>query len=507
MSLALVLILICALESWLVQARTLLAPQAQGGMDPVTDQSLRFLLNVLAFGALNGVLPRPLVALAFIANVVFYVFVLVYHDYFQQPLSILVVLNQRREGALVTDAGFALLRSWHLVFLGVLALKLLLLYSSPDSTPSYQAGLFCGGLYLLTIIVINRAYKPLAKIATWETVGGLGAVYGYLPSWVAEYSCIDSKALLVRALARAEEKSDQLTPVETPAPIADRLIFLQVESLDWAILDFKIRGREVTPELNRYARRGMTYAVQADKRTGSLDADFTMLMGRAPSADVPTYKIHGYPYNGSLIERLREMGFATTTIHGVSGEFFSRRPAYEEMGFDRLIFREEFEQSAAAPVSGWSVPDDELLQFAAMDFSAQPGRQFQLAITATSHIPFHNYDRRLAGFFPGSTNIAENYFDVIHYVDRAVGRFLEALPQETTVVLYGDHVSKVEHDSLGYRQAIHEGVGLVPFMVLETGRDLSRLQRTGAAARDGRFTLLDAVSWIHASINLLRDES
>ena len=505
MSPALVLVLLCAAEAWMVQARTLMAPQAQGGMDPIVDRVLRFGFDLLAFGALAGILPRPLLALAFVGNAAFYVFVIVYHDYFQQPLSLLVVLNQRREGAQVTDAGFALLRPWHLLFLGSLGFKLLLLFGLADAAPRLNTGLICLGLYLLAIIVVNRVYKPLAKIATWETVGGLGAVYGYLPAWAAEYACIDNEALLKRALARATERSDQLTPVETPAPIAERLVFLQVESLDWAVLDFRIRGQEVTPELNRYARRAMTFAVQADKRTGSLDADFTMLMGRPPSADVPTYKIQGYPYGGSLIERLREMGFATTAVHGVSGEFFSRRPAYDRMGFDRLIFREEFEHLAGAPVAGWSVPDDELLQFAAMDFSAQTGRQFQLAITATSHIPFHNYDRSLARFFPGSANIPESYFDVMHYVDRAVGRFLEALPQETTVVLYGDHTSKVENPALGYRQAMWNDVGLVPFMVLETGRDLSRLQRTGDAARDGHLTLLDAVAWLYASLELLRE--
>jgi hypothetical protein len=65
----------------------------------------------------------------------------------------------------------------------------------------------------------------------------------------------------------------------------------------------------------------------------------------------------------------------------------------------------------------------------------------------------------------------------------------------------------VEHESLGYRQVMFEGVGLVPFMVLETGRDLSRLQRTGDSARDGHLTLLDAVTWVHASLNLVRDGS
>lgn len=502
MSAVLALVVLCAAEAWLVQERTLLAPQAQGGMDPIVDRALRFGLDLLACGALAGLLPRPILALAFAGAAVFHVFLIVYHDYFQQPLSLLVLLNQRREGAQVTDAGFALLRPWHFIFVVALGIKLLLLFGPGWQAPGWKTGLGCLAVYLLSVLIINRQYQPLAKIATWETVGGLGAVYGYLPAWAAEYACIDNDALLARALARAQEDSDRLTPVETPAPIADRLAFLQVESLDWSILGFRIRGEEVTPELNRLVGRAMTFAVQADKRTGLLDADFTALMGRPPSGDVPTYKILGYPYAGSLVERLRAVGFGTTAVHGVSGEFFSRRPAFERMGFDRLIFREEFERLGAAPVAGWSVPDDDLLQFAAMDFSARPGRQFQLAITATSHIPFHNYDKSLARFFPGSASIAENYFDVMHYVDRAIGRYVEALPPETTVVLYGDHISKVEHASLGYRQALWEGVGLVPFLVLETGRNLSRLQRTLETARDGHLTLLDAAQWVHASVAL-----
>lgn len=497
------LLLLCAGEAWLVQERTLLAPQAQGETERLLDRVLRFGLDLLAFGALAGLLPAPLLALLFLGNALFYVFVTLYYDYFQQPASLQVVLHQRREGARLAGLRYSLLRPWQLVFLLSLGLKLLLLFGPAGSTPGWRAGLVCLAVYLLALGMIDRRYKPLAKIATWETIGGLGAVYGYLPAWVAERACLDHGALLARALARAEERSDQLTPVETPAPIAERLVFLQVESLDWSILDFRIRGEEVTAELNHLARRAMTFAVRADKGAGSPDADFTMLMGRLPSAEVPTYKILGYPYTGSLVARLRDMGFGTTAVHGASGERFSRRPAYQQMGFDRLIFREGFERHGAAPVTGWSVPDDDLLQFAAMDFSARSGRQFQLAITGTSHMPFHNYDSSLARFFPRSTSIAEIYFDVMRYVDRAVGRYLAALPPETTVVLYGDHASSLEHAGLGYRQAVREGTGLVPFLVLETGRDLCRLQRTAEAARDGHLTLLDAVLWVHQSIDLL----
>ena len=499
MNAAVALVFLCATEAWLVQERTLLAPRAQGGMDPAVDRGLRFGLDLLAFGALAGLLPRPIMALVFAGCAVFYAMVIVYHDYFQQALSLQVLLRQRPEMVRVAKSGLALLRPWHLSFALTLVVKLLLLFGPDWGTSRWKWGAACLVLYLLAVAVINRFYKPLSAIVSWETVGGLGAVYGYLPAWAAEHRWIDNAALLSRALARAEDVTDRLTPEEAPAPIGERLVFLQVDSLDWAIVDFRIGEVEVTPQLNRLVRRAMSFAVQADKRTGSLDADFTMLMGRAPSADVPTYKILGYPYTGSLIERLQALGFETTAVHGASGEFFSRRPAFWHMGFDRPIFREEFER-LGAPVAGWSVPDHELLQFAAADLTARAGRQFQLAITATSQIPFHNYDRALARFFPGSTSIAENYFDVIHYVDHAIGRYLDALPSATTVVLYGDHVSRVEHAGTGYRQAACDGAGLVPFLVLETGRDLACLQRTRATARDGSLTLLDAARWVHASV-------
>lgn len=505
MSPIVVLVLLCAAEAWLVQARTLLAPQAQGGWGPTIDRVLRFGFDLLAFGAVIGVLPRPLVALVFAANALFYLLVIVHHDFYRQPLSVLVLLTQRREGTRVAHPGLAQLEPWHLVFLGSFAIKLLLLFGA-ESRPDRDTGFACLALYSLALILVNRFYQPLRRIAIRQTVGGLGAVYGYLPAWSAEYASFEQGTVLTRALARAGEVTDRLTPQETPTPIANCLVFLQIERLDWAVLDFRIRNQEVTPELNRLVPKAMCYAVRPESCRGSSDADFIMLTGRPPSADLPTYKILGYPYVDTLVHRMTGMGFGTTAVHGASGQAFGRRAAFAKMGFERLIFREQFQQTGPTPIAGWSVPDDDLLQFAAMDFSARPGRQFQLVISATSQPPFHNYDRTLARFFPGSESVAELYFDVMHYVDRAIGRYLRSLPAETTVVLYGSQASMTEHSPIGYDQRLGESRELVPFMVLETGRDLAGLQRTRPLAQTGTFTLLDAAQWVRASLELQRVE-
>jgi hypothetical protein len=495
------LVLWCAIETWLVQELTLMSPQAQGNLDPFLDRALRFGFNFLAYGALVAFLPVPFLALWFIGSALFHLVVLTYYDAARRPLSLLL-LRRRLSRAPLAATALTQTRSAHALLLASLLFKWLLLFGASHPRLAPVAGSLCLAAYLTLLLVVNRGYRPLARIAGWETVGGLGAVYGYLPAWWAESRWIDSPALLGRAQARARESTDRLTPIETPAPIANLMVFLQVERLDWAILDFKIHGQDVTPQLNAHSRRAMRYAVRPDRCIGSSDADFIMLTGNAPSADLPTYKIPGYSYRETIVQRMTEMGFGTTAMHGASGDLFGRRGAYSQMGFERLIFREEFEAQGPTPLAGWSVPDDDLLQFAAMDFASRSGRQFQLAITATSQPLFHNYDRELARFFPGSSAQSEQYFDVMHYVDSAIGRYLQALPAETTVVLYGSRTSGVEHRGVGYRSRPADGPGLVPFLVLETGRDVSLLQRTGDAARSGEFTLQDAARWIHASLAL-----
>jgi len=74
------------------------------------------------------------------------------------------------------------------------------------------------------------------------------------------------------------------------------------------------------------------------------------------------------------------------------------------------------------------------------------------------------------------------------------------------VVLYGSQASMTDNSSIGYDQRLGESRGLVPFMVLETGRDLAGLQRTHSLARTGTFTLLDAAQWVRASLELQRAE-
>ncbi|MET0344174.1 MAG: LTA synthase family protein [Polyangiales bacterium] len=490
------------IELFVVQAVTLVPPHSRAGYARVSEGTGRLLLDVAFCLGLSLVLGRGALALLQVVLLPVVIGLTIYKAYFHQALSVLTVINQGGEGARVSDAGFALLSPWHGALLVALALKLLLLLRAPSRRDLRLGGLILAG-YAVAVLTLSTVAKPLRKIATWESVSGLGVLYGYTPAWIAELIFFDAELLKSRALARAASTpKSKLTAIEAPIPRRDRVLLLQIESLDFALHEFSVSGRPVTPFLNRLSREARFYAVRAEKRTGSSDADFAALMGKLPSTDVATYKIRGYPFAQSVIAPLTARGFRTQAVHGVSGEFFNRRPAYVEMGFSDLIFREEFQARGLVDGSRWAVSDGDLFTLARAEQRGISGKLLQLVITATSHIPFHDLSDDMKTFFPGSHVTAENYLDAIAYVDREIERFVTSLDAETTVVIYGDHTSQVASERVGYQQKVRDGIGLVPLYIHDTSEKLAPSQSaaTRAHALDGTYTLLDGLSYVHAQM-------
>lgn len=496
-------------EVFVVQELTLVAPHSQSSLSIVLDRVFRFALDSMLLAGLLILLPRKGLPVVFLATLVYGFGLLAFYSQFHAPLSARLIVSNASEGVAVTDAAVSLIRPVHALLVVSLVAKMLLLHRSGwGSALMWPTRLRRGGATLLAygvlIAVLNVAYKPMNRLRTWETTAGVGAVYGYFPTWIAELTLFDDGVLLERANARARELRDALRPLEAPLPAAERIVFLQVESLDAALLDFRVGGVEVMPRLDALRRTSLTYVVRAKKITGSLDSDFKALMGVLPSADVPNYKVPGYSYANALPQVLADHGYETLAIHGVSGQFFNRREAYERMGFDALKFREELEADGLLS-TGWCVPDDVVLRYSAERLRRATGKHFQIVITATSHIPFRHLPEAVAPFFPGSRKLSENYIDVMHWVDQEIGAYIDLLPEGTLVVVYGDHVSQVTDPDLGYAERVYNDVGLVPFIVHQVGRDLHATQRLPPSrALSGEFQLLDGINYVTQALRTPR---
>lgn len=159
----------------------------------------------------------------------------------------------------------------------------------------------------LTVVSTTGSGCP-SRIRTRFTSPDLMVTHGYLAAWFAELAYLNDDAVLRRALARREEVTDRLTPLEADLHLPDRVVVVPVETLDFAVLDHEVGGQPVTPFLSRRRHRSMFYRIKSPRQVGSCDADFAMLNGVKPSRDMVTYKIDDYPYDDTLPHLLQAAG-------------------------------------------------------------------------------------------------------------------------------------------------------------------------------------------------------
>jgi len=258
-----------------------------------------------------------------------------------------------------------------------------------------------------------------------------------------------------------------------------------------------VEGEWVMPFLHGLKAHSMFYALQAIHRTGSSDADFALLTASMPNGKIAPFRVEGYPYDDTLPELARQRGYCCVAMHGNTGSFFNRRPAYEKMGFSEVYFAEELHRMGCEiPYGG--VLDEDVLRLSAqwMQQARQPTIHF--IITLTSHGPFNRVPAEKRELFPQPAGESEAYLNCMRYVDRALEAYVAALPEGTVVVLYGDHDSGVQ----GYREASLGSGGRVPGLIYRKGDDLSQRQWTRETdlARCGPLTQLDLASYVHGSL-------
>ena len=208
---ALSVIALFTLELFVVQAVTLLPPHGQSSLTPWIERGVRLLLDGLFVSALVLALPRVVLLGWLTLAQPFFLGLLIYRGYYNQPLSWLVMTSQGGEGVDVADAAFSLIKLHHVTLLLTLGALIWLVLRDPQRWPQARVrwGLRMSVAYVLAVLACTFTFKPMWKVATWETMGSLGAVYGYAPAWFAEAVYVDEGLLVKRALQRGERTTDR----------------------------------------------------------------------------------------------------------------------------------------------------------------------------------------------------------------------------------------------------------------------------------------------------------
>lgn len=340
-----------------------------------------------------ALVPRRLVFLPLLLWQVWSATILSYYEYFERPLSLQTVKSSFGEGAAVAGVGLELLGG-KLVFALTVAflLKSTLAFAARSaSVRIWKTGLFAIVAWgLLSAVILH--FHPFRLLKTTFNFEKAAAAYGYFWTWVGEEIYLGDE-LLERAIEAARTRTSNQLADEVPPPPADRVVIIQVESLDDSIVGHVVEGVTIVPFLTSLQETSMHYKVRAIHDNGSADADFSMLTGLHPSPDVITYRLLNYPYADTLPKIFSRAGYHTESMHGLYGSFFERRVVFEgPMGFDDVIFEEELVKDYGLVPGRWGVRDREMMRVAADRLLAHEGKIFQFIITLSSHSPFDFID-------------------------------------------------------------------------------------------------------------------
>lgn len=438
------LVLFWALENFLLQVSLFDAPP--NTTHPFSYHAIRLGLDVLAAAALVLLLPRFWLIAAMVADSAISLVIVAYTHYFHHHLSLYYELVNLKEGFKVASVAARIipLTGW-ILLMGALVIKILWVQRVTPQPKKFrfQLAAFCTGVVALVILVLQLSSFSFSQMRNMEGSRAVFA-YGNLTTWGAEFFYSPNLSTMAKELRQLQNVSpDRLSASEPCWPITGSVVVIQLESVGWDILDYKIQGEPVTPYLNSLARTSRTYKVRSFHALGSADMDYATLSDGTPSTRMLSYKIPGSSYTNALPRFMKEHGFHTESFHGNDGGFFSRLPNFRQMGFDEIWFKNDIAEKVQKPGSAWGVRDRDVLQYSSKRLGAASQPQFHFIITLDSHAPFNLIEEEEKQIYPHSQLYEENYFNSVRVLDQDVRNYVESLPAGTLVLLYGDHTPGV----------------------------------------------------------------
>lgn len=249
---------------------------------------------------------------------------------------------------------------------------------------------------------------------------------------------------------------NKLKKVENPenpqfwgAAKGKNVIIIQLESLQNFLINLKIDGKEITPNLNKIANEHFYFPnfYQQVGQGNTSDAEFVVNTSFYIPPNGAASQIYADKELPSLPKLLKEHGYQSATFHTNNVEFWNRRELYSAIGFDQYYADEYFgtEDTVFFGASDEALYAKSLPKLMEMDEAEQPF--YAQVISMTAHHPFtipeEKYHMELPERYEGT--FVGDYIRSQNYADYALGLFIEDLKNSglwdnSLIVLYGDHM-------------------------------------------------------------------
>lgn len=308
------------------------------------------------------------------------------------------------------------------------------------------------GLYIYTSNDLIQSIQP--KINT---------LFGY-----------DEAAKKFRDYYSCKWKSPKKTNKYTNIFKGKNVIVIHAESIQNFLLNLKINGKEVTPNLNKIAKEGIyfdRFYPQISVGTSS-DTEFTFNTGLMPSTSGTVFvNYYDRKYYGTP-SYFNKMGYYTFSTHSNNADYWNRKIMHGNLGYQDFIAKDSFEIPSEDSMDwiGLGLSDKSFFNQLIpklKDIKENNSPFYGTVITLTNHSPFNDITKygefdvtmnykyvsdngkkveAVAPYLDGTP--MGNYIKSAHYADEALGEFFTALEdngilENTIIILYGDHEARL----------------------------------------------------------------
>lgn len=238
------------------------------------------------------------------------------------------------------------------------------------------------------------------------------------------------------------------------------VIAIHAESMQQVLMNMKINGNEVTPNLNKLIASGIyfdNFYSQVSFGTSS-DTEFTLATSLLPVSSGTVFINYSNREYASLYKELKNKNYYIFSMHANTGDFWNRNIMHQKLGYDDFYDKASYKIDEEI---GFGLSDRSFIKQSVdkiKEIKKDHKKFYGTLITLSNHTPF-DYNELFGDFpvtitkngkeypFVKDTKLG-NYFVSAHYADAQLGLLVELLEKEgimddTIIMIYGDHDARI----------------------------------------------------------------
>lgn len=228
------------------------------------------------------------------------------------------------------------------------------------------------------------------------------------------------------------------------------VLVIHLESFQQFLIDYKWKGKEVTPNLNKLYHANDTISFdnffnQVGQGKTS-DAEMMLensLFGLQSGSAMSSYGTSNTFQSAPAI-LAQQAGYTTAVMHGGAGSFWNRDNAYKSFGYDYFMPLSYYKNKKGYYI-GYGIKDKLFFDQSIKYIEHLPQPFYLKMITVTNHYPY-DIDKKNQSIDKTDTGdkTVDGYVQTAHYLDQAIGELMDyfkktGLEKNTLIMLYGDH--------------------------------------------------------------------